>query len=149
MAYQHEAWMDQMDENKLAPLPETVTLEKVAEFLRLIVPKQLHDVYANNARFESSVWDLRIVLGSLDQTPGKPATTNYHTSVTLPWPQVKLSAYYLLLNVAWQEILNGPVTVPRSVMPTVDPPTGEAATDPNQLAFYEITKTIYAQIFGE
>jgi len=105
-------------------------------------------VYANNFHFEPSAWDLKIVLGQLEQHTGAPIV-DWHTAVTLPWLQVKLVAYYLRIQAAWQELQNGPLKAPAYVMPTEPkPPAGELANDTAALALYEAQRKIYLEMFG-
>jgi hypothetical protein len=78
-------------------------------------------VYANNARFEISVWDLKIVFGQLDQSSEKPVV-DWHTAVTLPWVQAKLLSYYLQVNLAAYEAEQGRIRIPASVAPPEFPP---------------------------
>ena len=56
--------------------------------------------YANNVNFAANVWDLKLLFGELSGT--KPAI-DWHTSITLPWAQAKLMAYYLDINIASHE----------------------------------------------
>src|SRR6266849_11143059 len=96
---------------------------EVIQFFKGLVeqmsPKGIATVYANNFQFEPSVWDLKIRLGTLDQ---QKATVDWHTAVTIPWPQVKLVAYFLRLQFLWHDCQNGPITIPGSVMPKELPP---------------------------
>src|ERR1039457_3310638 len=75
------------------------------------------EVYSNNVQFESSVWDLRTVFGVLQQPKGEPAFVDQHTAVTLPWPQAKLLHYFLGVQLAAHEALNGKINIPASVLP--------------------------------
>ena len=105
-------------------------------------------VYANNFEFETSVWDLKIILGQLEQHTGK-SVVDWHTAVTIPWIQVKLVAYFLRLQAAWYELQNGPISIPASIMPAVPPlPAGDLANDSSALAWYSSVKTIYEETFS-
>jgi len=66
--------------------------------------------YANNVYLESSAWDLKLVLGQLDQSSGE--TIVQHTAVTMPWPQVKMLAYLLQVHIAMHENRLARVAVP-------------------------------------
>jgi len=71
--------------------------------------------YANNTFFEPTVWDLKIIFGEFS---GRSASVDWHTSITVPWAQAKLMAYYLLLNVALHELSEGtPTYIPPGVNP--------------------------------
>jgi hypothetical protein len=138
-------------ENKLADPVEAVKF--MAELFRGINTKldqqnKFKTVYANNFHFEPSTWDLKIILGQLEQHTGA-TTIDWHTALTIPWTQVKLVAYYLRVQAAWYEALNGPITAPAGVMPKVpEPPTGEAENDPAAIAWHEASKKIYLEMFG-
>ena len=80
--------------------------------------------YANNVQSEHSVWDFKVIFGTLDQSV-QPNRVMQHTSVNLPWLQVKLLSYYLNVAVAVHESEHGKITIPKNVMPpnpeTIDP----------------------------
>lgn len=74
--------------------------------------------YANNIRFESSVWDLKLIFGLLDQA-SDPSDTRFHTSVNVPWAQAKMAAYTLLVNVLMHETYYGTkIELPSGLIPT-------------------------------
>ena len=79
-------------------------------------PPDFAEKYANNVRFESSVWDLKILFGLLDQS-GESAVTKQHTAVNVPWMQAKLMIYFLYVNVLFHEMTHGRIRVPDSIMP--------------------------------
>jgi len=109
---------------------------------------EYQSVYANNSRLEPSVWDLKVLFGQLELHTSE-AHVDWHTAVTMPWIQAKIFSYYLLLNLLLQEQMNGPITVPASVMPPKpEPPSGEAEKDPSMRAVYEAMTKIHLQIFG-
>jgi len=66
--------------------------------------------YANNAQYESSLWDLKLIFGQLDQSISSQ-TVIQHTAVTIPWLQVKLLVYFLQINLIAHEASNGRVMV--------------------------------------
>jgi hypothetical protein len=82
--------------------------------------------YSNNVRFESSIWDIRMVFGQLDQF-AIPSAINQHTSVTVSWAQAKVMLYFLYVNVMFQELSNGKIVVSDSVIP----PAIDAGLDEN------------------
>ena len=51
--------------------------------------EDFRNTYANNVLFETSVWDLKMIFGQLDQRLGQNAVVQ-HTAVAVPWPQVKI-----------------------------------------------------------
>jgi hypothetical protein len=87
--------------------------------------EDFRSTYANNVHFETSVWDLKITFGQLDQKLAPNAVVQ-HTAVTLPWPQVKLFAYLLQVNIMVHEQLNGRIRVPAGIIP--DPEKIKAST---------------------
>ena len=85
--------------------------------------------YANHIWYENSVWDLKLLFGEVDQS--KTNTVLQHTGITLSWLQVKLLIYFLQVNLAFNELQNGNVNIPLSVMPPApDPLAPEGANDP-------------------
>lgn len=105
-------------------------------------------VYANNFNFEPSVWDLKVILGQLEQHTGS-AIVDWHTAVTIPWIQVKLVAYYLRIQATWYEAANGRINIPAFAMPKPpEPPAGGTENDPIAVAWHEAAKKIYSEMFG-
>jgi len=97
--------------------------------------------YANNTFFESTVWDLKILFGEFSV---RNNSIDWHTSVTLPWAQAKLTAYYLLMNVAFHEISQGPIHLPQPVLPPAPPElTDETRTLPNAQALHDFAVALY------
>jgi hypothetical protein len=84
--------------------------------VRVIRGDEFTDAYANNVLFESSVWDLKLVFGQLEQAPEGPSVV-MHTAITVPWTAAKLALYYLATQVAAHEITNGKIEIPAAVMP--------------------------------
>jgi hypothetical protein len=78
--------------------------------------------YANNVFFSPNIWDLKILFGELS---GTKQSVDWHTSITLPWAQAKLMAYYLTVNIAVHEQQSGPIRVPESMLPPEPPPPPE------------------------
>jgi hypothetical protein len=106
-------------------------------------------LYANNVRFESSVWDLRILFGELDQSAeqGKHVV-ELHTAIAIPWVQVKLMIYYLQLNLFLHEAENGKVRIAQRVFPP-DPgpmPPKEFENDPTAKALHELVVKLHREL---
>lgn len=146
-----------MDEQKDAK-PTEATPEQVGAFMAQLM-RSLGDqaerqsspevAYANNFNFEPSVWDLKIIFGQLEQEAGA-TIVDWHTAITIPWLQVKLVAYFLRLQAAWNEAQNGPVKIPAHVLPNHPPAlTEEDAKDPSKVAWYETVKRMYKETLGE
>ena len=94
--------------------------------------------YANNVYFSPNIWDLKLIFGELGAF--KPAV-EWHTSITLPWRQVKLMAYYLAINLAAYELNNGPIKVPPSMFPPEPPPPeGPEKDNPLMQAVFEMVR---------
>jgi hypothetical protein len=74
------------------------------------------DVYANCAHLEISAWDAKVIFGQLDQSSGTPLV-DWHTAVTLPWPQAKILAYYLQATIEAYEAINGRIKIPAGALP--------------------------------
>lgn len=104
------------------------------------------EVYANNVYFEASAWDLKMVFGQLDQRQGKNVIRQ-HTSVTLPWTQIKLLSYWLRGYVEFHETTHGKIVVPsNAVPPDVPPPSEELrAADPNVDLVYNIFRKLRSE----
>jgi hypothetical protein len=102
--------------------------------------------YANNVRYESTVYDLKLIFGQTDLSEGTEVVRQ-HTSVALPWPLVKLLLYYLRLNLEVHELYNGKVTIPPQQIPIPFPhPTPEAIASDSKA---ETTHTIATRIREE
>lgn len=74
------------------------------------------ELYANNIQFESSVWDLNMIFALFDQTPDQPPFKQLG-AIRIPWAQAKMMAYMLSMNVAFHESANGPINVPKPIVP--------------------------------
>jgi len=97
------------------------------------------NAYANNAYYESSAWDLKIVFGQVDQPIGTPAIIRQTIAITIPWAQAKLLSYFVRLHVEANEIQNGKVSIRPDLVPPVPPAlTEEQAKDPNAQKLLEL-----------
>ena len=105
-------------------------------------------LYANNVRFESSAWDLKMLFGELDQSGGAEASSiELHTAMTVSWPTAKIMAYFLTANCLSHQLQNGPIAVPGSALPPRPDPADPAwsALDKNLVNYLA---WIYDQFFG-
>jgi hypothetical protein len=128
-----------MEQENIQPAPENSEAAPEYDF---------ESVYANNAYFESSVWDLKIIFGQLEQHTGK-TLVDWHTAVTIPWLQAKIWSYYLRLNVAIHEATSGPLTIPARVLPPPpEPPSADLPEDSAEQRTYRMAKKWYDEIFG-
>lgn len=103
-------------------------------------------MYANNVRFEPTVWDLRILFGQLfSQTVAAKPGISWHTDVTLPWVQAKLTHFYLGLNIALYEADNGKIKIPAAVLPPLEAPHPELDPDnPQAVATFQLLQKLIA-----
>jgi hypothetical protein len=84
--------------------------------------------YANNSYIESSIWDLRLTFGELDQALG-PQVVTQHTAITVPWNQAKLLFHFLRVHLAAYEAEHGKIEIPKRMLREL-PPEIPADTDP-------------------
>jgi hypothetical protein len=114
-----------MAESKKRPVqavpPPPVKAQHTEEFTSL---------YANNIRFEATVYDLKLVFGETDQMSGTEIVQQ-HTAITIPWALVKVCSHFLRVNFEINEMINGKVLIPPSQLPQPIPPLPpEQANDP-------------------
>jgi hypothetical protein len=95
------------------PLPPQPTVKRTEDFVSR---------YANNVRFESTVFDLKVLFGQTDLSEAPKEIILQHTAVTFPWADVKLAIYYLTTNLIAHEYENGKVHLPPSQVPPELPP---------------------------
>jgi hypothetical protein len=74
-------------------------------------------LYANNIVTETSIWDLKLIFGLLDQSV-TPNQVVQHTSINIPWAQVKLLVYALNVAITIQEHFNEKIHISSLVMPS-------------------------------
>jgi hypothetical protein len=98
-------------------------------------PDEIVSEYANNTTLEQTVWDLKLIFGEFSQ---RSNSIEWHTSITMPWAQAKLLAYYLQLNVEAWELRNGPIKIPDTMIPEAPPILPEQEQDPAQRAVFEL-----------
>ena len=118
--------------------------------LKIEKDEDLLEVYANNVFFESSVWDIKMLFGTLDQSKDQQISIHQHTAISIPWLQAKVMAYFLHLNIAIHEHNNGEMPMPKRVIPPPPtPPSGTSANDPVAIEAYEAYLKIHKQHFPE
>jgi Protein of unknown function (DUF3467) len=101
--------------------PQTPKFERTPNFV---------SSYANSAIFEASAWDLKIIFGQLDQSPGS-VEVKQHLAVTIPWAQAKLALYWLRVQVEAMELQSGKIPIRRDLVPPEPPQlTAEQENDP-------------------
>lgn len=98
-----------MESDKTTPETKGIPYKKSEDFA---------ERYANNVLLESSLWDLRLIFGKLDQqVPGNVVVQS--SAITLPWAQVKVLHYFLGIHLSSQEIHNGRVQIPSGIIPPI------------------------------
>jgi len=106
-------------------------------------------LYANNIFLESSVWDLKMVLGLLDQRSGV-ATTEQYGSLTISWPQAKILSYFLRLHIIFHEAESGKISLaPGGLPPEPLPLSDEYKADPKFQEAYDSLKKMYQELVGK
>jgi hypothetical protein len=127
--------------------PEMLALVKLVS--NKLTKETKSAAYANNAKYEASLWDFKIHFGQLQIQPDANRV-DWHTVVTIPWLQAKLLYYFVRVNVAYHEHDNGQMKIPASVLPPmpIAPTKEQAEKDPDWLEMYEIHRKIYEETFG-
>jgi hypothetical protein len=103
-------------------------------------------LYANNVQFESSVWDLKLLFGQLDQAKSG-VEVEQHTAITLPWYQAKIAAYYFLVNVIINQEEQGRIALPARVVPPRPNPNAPEVSTSAKIAV-EYLAWVHDQFFG-
>jgi hypothetical protein len=103
-------------------------------------------LYANNVSYQPSVWDLKMLFGELDQSE-TPNLVRQHTAMTIPWLQVKLCAYYLLLHIIVNQTVNGNIGVPPAVLPPRPDPDDPAIEESGKKTVRYLA-WVHDQFFG-
>jgi hypothetical protein len=125
-------------------MPPEIT-KLIGAFINKLTHDTKHIAYANNVRYEANIWDLRIIFGHLQEDH-----IDWHTTITVPWAQVKLMTYYLRVNAAFHERGNDPVRIPVTMKPDPPaPPTEDQLNDPSYMELFEAHRKIYTDTFGE
>ena len=107
---------------------------------------EMNVVYANNVQFEGTIWDLKILFGEFF---GRTKSVDWHTSITIPWAQAKLMAYYLQVNLAIHEANHGHVRVPSQVQPLEFPSLPESAQDKKEeVALHAKLNALHAELIA-
>lgn len=108
------------------------------------------ETYANNVYYESSVWDLKLIFGQLDQREGKVKIAQ-HTAITLPWMQAKLFSFWLRGQIEAHEMINGKIQLSASIIPgEMPPPTEEQKkSDANADAIFVLFNRLRAELIAD
>lgn len=104
-----------MEGDKKPPIqaaPSSIDYKRVPE-------EEFYEAYSNNIFIESTVWDVKLIFGNVDLSKG-PNTVVQHTSMTIPWNQLKPFIYFLQVHLLVHETLNGRVPVPKDIVRSPD-----------------------------
>ena len=99
-------------------------------------------VYANNVRFEMTVWDLRMFFGQLMPSSEGQGLVDWHTDISIPWAQAKLMHLYLGMNLMLYERENG--NIPSAVLPALidTPPDGVDTSNSDAIETFRAVQTM-------
>ena len=125
------------EETEQAKTPEQPKLENARD-------ESFENFYANNIQFESTLWDLRMFFGQVDLATQKIVQ---HTAMNIPWPQAKIAAYYMVVNLVINQAMNGIVFLPEFVIPPRPKPSDPAAQQFGPRTI-EYLGWIHDQVFG-
>lgn len=121
-------------------MADTLTIRRVEDFASL---------YANNIRYETSAWDLKLIFGQLDQGDGPDKSfIEQHTAMSMAWPTARIMAYFLTANCAMQEFQNGAIQIPASVLPPRPDFSAEAWSSADK-AMVDYLGWVHDQFFGK
>jgi hypothetical protein len=101
--------------------------------------EDFESLYANNVYFVPTEWDLKMIFGEVDNDPDGSAFIAQHTSIAVPWLQVKMMHHFLSLQLGVYEINHGPIVLPPSIIPPIPDPPPEDATK-QDVAIYNLIK---------
>lgn len=106
--------------------------------------------YANNVRYEQTVYDVTLVFGQSDMSTGAEVVKQ-NIAVTVPWTVAKLALYYLSINLHFYELYNGKIPIPANQLPPPFPePTKEVLkTDPNAMQAFELANKLREQFISD
>lgn len=103
---------------------------------------QFFESYANHVLFEPTAWDIKLTFGKIEGVN----TVVQDVSVRLPWSQIKVGIYFLQVQLAFHEIANGKVHVPKGVINPPLPPTEDQEKDaPLTRKIYDHVQEIFRQ----
>jgi hypothetical protein len=118
--------------------------KKAEPDLELTRTEEFESLFANSVRFESTLWDLKLMFGHVDLAAKQIVQ---HTAINIPWPQVKIATYFMLVNLVVHQSLNGNVFIPDFVMPP-RPSSSNPAFAQMDKRVIEYLAWVHDQIFG-
>jgi hypothetical protein len=124
-----------------AMLQSPIEYKRADDFLNL---------YSNNVFLESSLWDLKLVLGQTDQRLGLNVVVQ-NAAVTLPWAQVKVLLHLMGSHLIAHEIQNGRIQVPPNIITPIpdEPPKELVIQNPKLPEIHVALKARYDAFIAE
>ena len=111
--------------------------------------ENFNDLYANYVTFEATAFDLQAIFGSLQSGQDGQPIIHQHTRMTLPWPQAKIAAFHLAMNIIAYEEQNGPIQIPQSILPMIAGLNAKARSDMRIMtAFHVIMAESNPELFA-
>jgi lysophospholipase L1-like esterase len=118
------------------------------DLVRLKRREHLNAAYANYANFELSDLDLKMLFGQLDQS-GPKADVDWHTAVTIAWPEAKIMSYFLRVNLAIHEAHHGVIKVPVAMLPPTLERPEDADSNPTSNKLFDRVQAIRKELMDE
>jgi hypothetical protein len=119
--------------------PASQQVEKAADFTTK---------YANNIYFESTAWDVKLTFGHVEHT-ADPFVIKHDFAVTIPWPQAKLTLFWLRLHVELAEAEIGmKIPIRKDLLPAELPQPESGQEDPAMKTFREIYERVRTEFLA-
>jgi len=116
-----------------------------APALQVVRDEEFTSLYASNVQFESTLWDLKLLFGEVDIAQSR---ITQHTSIALSWPQAKIAAYFMIVNVIFNQNNIGPVVIPPNLVPPAPDPN-DPNLDANSKKLAAYLSWVHKQFFGD
>jgi hypothetical protein len=127
-----------MSDTTLKP-PASQHVERAADF---------SNKYANNIYFESTPWDVKLTFGHVEQATD-PVAIKHDFAVTIPWPQAKLTLFWLRLHVETAEAEIGvKIPIRKDLLPAELPQQESEQDDPTMKKFREIYERLRSEFLA-
>lgn len=125
---------------------QTSEKERSSEATNHVSP-DFRPTYANNFRFDKTVWDFIVSFGQLKHIPPGTQAIEWNTSVTMPWAVAKTMAYFTFLNVVSEEMdRKSGIDTPDAMVPK-PPPVPTQDSSARVWKFYNLATDIYEILF--
>jgi hypothetical protein len=104
--------------------------------------------YANNVYFESTAWDIKLTFGHVEQATD-PVVIKHDFAVTIPWPQAKLTLFWLRLHVETAEAeIGAKIPIRKDLLPAELPKSESGQDDPTMKKFREIYERLRTEFLA-